>query len=717
MALINTLRNRMGKIVVFALGLTMVAFILTDLVGNNSLLFGQDRDIAEIDGSDISMEDFQMKMEDLSSRFALVAGRRPQAEEMDQIREQAWQALLIEHLYQKQLDELGIRISELEQIDMVQGSNIHPQIRQAFTNQSGQFDQQALQQQLAAISQGSAQDRANWSQFESNLIMSKRFMKLNALVSSTNYVTKAEARNEYKDQSSAATIEYVYVPYAVIENDEVEITDSDLDAYLEANAYAYQKEASRDLAYVAFPLAPSSTDSLVIETEMAEVMEGLAGTTNDSTFALRNSDGSFPFVNYRKHELPTALLNAEGVPVEVGTVTEPIIDQNGLIVYKLSKVTEGPEYYTKVRHILIKWSDDSNEAKMEALTRAKGILGRVRSGEDFTALAAAESEDLSNAQRGGDLGWVSESTEFVEPFKTAVFNHVGAGIIPRAVETQFGYHIIKLDEPKTNQVFKVAVVEKDYLITTETIDSVNRETDLFYTQVANYDDFIKIAEERNLEVKEIPEVPSTAERLGSLGNARSVVLWLYNEASVGDISREDTQDAYVVAIMTGEQKKGTSRLSAVKEEVREELLKDKKAAMIREKLAPHLTKSLEEIVAGYGAGATAGEATFNWSAITVSGMGNAPEVVGAALGMENNEISGPIMTDQGVVVFQLVSRVPAADQENYATYAQQLIGRYQARMMNISNFPLTAFPIQISQKIDAALQELSELEDKRYKFY
>ena len=133
MALIGTLRNKMGKIVVGAIMVTMVAFIGTDLIGNSTLLGGgQDQDIAEIAGATITNTRFQNKVDELSYNFALNAGRNPLQQELDQIRNQAWNALILDEAYQSQFDELGLVVTNDELVDMVQGANISPQIKQFF---------------------------------------------------------------------------------------------------------------------------------------------------------------------------------------------------------------------------------------------------------------------------------------------------------------------------------------------------------------------------------------------------------------------------------------------------------------------------------------------------------------------------------------------------------------------------------------------------------
>ena len=91
------------------------------------------------------------------------------------------------------------------------------------------------------------------------------------------------------------------------------------------------------------------------------------------------------------------------------------------------------------RHILITGKDDA-----AARAQAEQVLGQVKAGKDFGDLAKQYSQDPGSAQNGGDLGW-AERTSFVAPFADALFG-MAAGEVKGPVKTQYGYHIIRLDE-------------------------------------------------------------------------------------------------------------------------------------------------------------------------------------------------------------------------------------------------------------------------------
>jgi peptidyl-prolyl cis-trans isomerase D len=91
------------------------------------------------------------------------------------------------------------------------------------------------------------------------------------------------------------------------------------------------------------------------------------------------------------------------------------------------------------RHILITGKDDAT-----ALRQAQQVLALAQSGKDFSELARQYSKDPGSARNGGDLGWADRSS-FVGPFADALFG-MKVGEIKGPVKTQFGYHIIRLDE-------------------------------------------------------------------------------------------------------------------------------------------------------------------------------------------------------------------------------------------------------------------------------
>ena len=105
-------------------------------------------------------------------------------------------------------------------------------------------------------------------------------------------------------------------------------------------------------------------------------------------------------------------------------------------------------------HILIKTIDDedkklSDEKKAEAKKKAEEVLAKAKAGEDFSELAKEYSQDTVSAKNGGDLGFFKKG-EMVKPFEEAAFS-MKVGEISDLVESDFGYHIIKVTDKEDRQ--------------------------------------------------------------------------------------------------------------------------------------------------------------------------------------------------------------------------------------------------------------------------
>ena len=94
---------------------------------------------------------------------------------------------------------------------------------------------------------------------------------------------------------------------------------------------------------------------------------------------------------------------------------------------------------TRARHILLANSGP------ESLPKAKGLVAQLHAGASFEELAKSNSTDTVSAARGGDLGFFSAG-QMVKPFEDAVNALIKPGDLSEPVESEFGYHIIRLEE-------------------------------------------------------------------------------------------------------------------------------------------------------------------------------------------------------------------------------------------------------------------------------
>jgi len=113
------------------------------------------------------------------------------------------------------------------------------------------------------------------------------------------------------------------------------------------------------------------------------------------------------------------------------------------------KFQQGPR--VRASHILITVPQNADAAtKQQAKTKAEGILKDLKGGKDFAAVAKENSQDPGSAVNGGDLGFF-EQGQMVPPFEQAAFA-LKPGEMSELVESQFGYHIIKVAEKQAQRV-------------------------------------------------------------------------------------------------------------------------------------------------------------------------------------------------------------------------------------------------------------------------
>ena len=601
----------MGKIVVGAIMLTMVAFIGTDLIGNNNLLGGPDEDIAEIAGTTITNTQFQNKVDELSYNFALNAGRNPLQQEIDQIRNQAWNALIMDEVYQSQFDDLGLAVTNDELVDIVQGANISPQIKQFFGNpNTGEFDKSNVTNFLASLQEAPPQQRNSWITFEQSLVPNRLVEKYSNLLTKTNYVTKYEAKDEYTSQSGNASVDYAFVPFLSVSDSTVSFSESELQDYIDNNESEFQRDETRSLEYVSFSISASASDSAVVREEIAALNEEIATAANDSTFVSINSDDPYSFITYNDDNLPDSLQSKDA-----GYVTQPAIVNGAFEFSKLSRID------------------------------------------------VVDNDSL---------------------------------------------------------LYRVAKVRKDIslYISDETINEVYRSADLFAASAGNLEEFRRLADEQGLSVIKGNRIGKNSERVGRLNDARSLVLWLYNDGEVGAVSDvKEIQDQYIVAAMTALQEEGPANLDDVRNQVEQKVKNQKKAEAIIAKMQGLDATDTESIKIAYGDEAKNGSADFQLFSNNITGVGYAPEAVGLAFALDEEEITRPFAVQDGVVVVKLSTKDLPEELDDYTSYTTQVLRQRVGPNALLADFPLSYFRIFIPRKVDDAMKEFAEIEDMRYKFF
>ncbi len=242
----------------------------------------------------------------------------------------------------------------------------------------------------------------------------------------------------------------------------VRISEQDIDAFLSSPEAKRLNQSEYQTLHIRVPYVDDySRLSQAQRDEALQVAQTLRVRLLDSNVdveqALLNAQGSYPIplqggdMGFNKAvALPTELAD-EITNLEVGGVSAPLVTPSGIDIVKLtdkrsSDITLIPQWRT--RHILVKVDELQNNALAEQ--KINDLYNQLRSGADFADLASTYSDDPGSAGRGGDLEWVSEQ-DMVGPFE-AVMKNTAVGDYSAPFKTQFGWHILKVDDKRQQDV-------------------------------------------------------------------------------------------------------------------------------------------------------------------------------------------------------------------------------------------------------------------------
>jgi peptidyl-prolyl cis-trans isomerase D len=703
MALIGTLRTKMTKVVVGFVALAMGAFIVgSDLFGNGprSVFGGGKNTVGEISGHTVSLEEYQNYIKERENNYILNFGRSPGEREQTQLRQEAWELLILRYAITPQYEKVGQKVTSAEEQDIVFGKNIDDNIKSSFLDSAGRFDRGRLTGWLGDLDKPeNAQNKIRWNVFRANLIPGRARIKYENLLNKTNYITDAEAERDYHSQNDVVEAKYLYVPFFSVSDSTVKPSDSELKDYYSKNKERYKSVQTRSLSYVTFSVVPTREDSAAILTGLTREVDGFKTTSEDSVFAAGQTDGQKPYVKYSVSTLPK-FLSDQPSRLKSGEIVGPFMDEGNYKLVKIVKVGTDTIYNAKASHILIKWENETPEAKKVAKEKAQKILNDIKKGADFAAKAREFGTD-GTASQGGNLGWFATG-QMVKPFQDAVFKAKKTGVLDNLVETQFGYHVIDVTGVKDNSSYTVATIERQIEPSAETDGVASGKADAFINGLSGIDNFKAKAKTENLGVFDANDLTPNDRRINNLGEARTIISWLFRDASVGKISDVfQLSDLYVVAVMTAEVEEGYKPFEVVKAEILPIVKNQMKGRALVEKLNAQ-KGSLEDIAKAMGNDAvvkTSNDLKLNTNSLP--GAGFEPLAVGAAFSLENGKRTKPLVGESGVLIIEASTKTIAPAMGDYTMFKSQL-------KQTVDN--------RVSAGISETIKDDAKIVDSRYKF-
>jgi peptidyl-prolyl cis-trans isomerase D len=707
MSMITRIRNYSG-VAIFFIAFAIIAFILADLFGQGgfNLLGGTDRSVGAINGKSIKIESFESKINELTG------GQSPAENQLQNIREQAWNNLVFEEMYLPEFEKLGIDVTEKEVNQMMFGDSIYvnARIRQIFSDpQTKKFDKSLVASRMKDVmSKGSPEEKMAWKKFIASLKQERMNEKYTNLFQMSSYITKAEAEAEYQAQQTKAEAKFVHIPFATIVDSTLKVTDNELQAYLDKNQkkYANQVQEQRSVEYVVFEAKASTADTTEFGKEIRGLAKELALSKDDSLFVKNNSDNPVAIEFKSINQIPSQLFDKNPLILK-GGIYGPYVEGKSYKIFKVVDEKEDSIGYTRAGHILFKADDNATaEVKEQAQKQANEILQKIKDGADFAEMAKQYGTD-GTKEKGGDLGWFAKG-QMVAPFQDAVFGAKETGLIPTLIKTQFGYHIIKVNNLLTKKKYKLAIVDKVLEPSEKSRDIAFREAEQFKKDCNNLTELReKVKKNPKLVLGKAEKLFTASANLNEIQNARPIVRWAFNETKVGNVAEEifeiKEQNKYFIVATSYLSKKDVISIDVLRDDLKKEVLKEKKTAIITKKLGDVSKETFEKIVEKYGKEAITNSASDVVLQNPMLGStGYNPIAVGKLFGLKPGKRTNAFADEAGVFVIELVKTTPAAA---IADYSQQ------------KNTLSSTIKQQSGYKVMEAIKENANVVDNRYKFY
>jgi peptidyl-prolyl cis-trans isomerase D len=702
MAAIGTLRNKMGGILIVVLVIAMVSFLFMDIGGPGSNSNQFVTEVAVVNGEPITTTEFNARFDQNLTNFRNQTGSMNIGDaERNTIRQNTFNEMVEEKLFEQIFEQLGIVVSNAEYAGMLSGKNMHPTLRSSFVDQNGNFSQAMFDEFLRTLDVDNpgaepGSKRRSWENFERFIINERLNNKFNALITNGITVPGWLAKADAETQQTVVNFDYVHLSYRDIPDSDVKFTDADLQNFINRNAAEFKREESVDIKFVTFDIRPSANDFTQAENWITQKINEWQQSENDSSFIRLYSDEPFNR-SYRKLD-ELDMPNAEELfELETGVIAGPFREGDSFVAYKvLDKKMIADSL--KARHLLISAENIRSQADYNnAVSLRDSLLNLVQNeGVSLASLTPVFSDDPSNKFDGGDLGMITPDM-MVKPFNDLIFFNMKEGDV-KTVETQFGLHIVEVyKSTPTTPAIRLAALRRNVYPSDETQREIYQNASLFAGNNRTREAFQKAEGVKVQESSFITKDRFTVAQIS--GNARELVKWAFDNKEGAVSAPFSIGDAYIIALVDKKRKEGPASLDEVRFLVEAEVIKEKKAEILKKKAVGADLPAIAQ-ANGKSVGTASGLSFRN---VNISGIGNEPRIIGAALGLEVNKVSQPLAGETGVFALKVTSRVtPPAESLNVPNSREVL---------------KVAFRGAVTSRFSEALKDAAEIKDNRFQIF
>lgn len=699
MAALGTIRKR-GVILVCIISFGLFAFIAEEAFRScDSAKNNERQQIGEVLGEKISVQDFQKLVDEYSEVIKMQQGQENLPEEqMNQVKDMVWNTYIQNQIIAKEASKLGLTVTDAELQDILK-TGTNPMLQQTpFVNQqTGRFDASSLQKFLADYKAQKANPSANaqmmdqytkiynyWSFIEKTLRQQTLAQKYQALLAGCFLSNPVEAKMAFKEENEESQIQLAAFPYSDIQDDKVKISESDLKAkYDEIKARFKQPVESRDIKFVDIEVQASNADRAALNKEFAGYHSQLAAA--DPTEVVRKSASTVAYLGIpvSKDAFPRDIAaQLDSMAVGSTSAVKANAGDNTLNIVKLVAKQELPD---SVQYRVIQVAANS---VAEAKTKADSIQGAIAGGADFEAIAKKYGQT-------GDKAWMTtkqyeyaqsmdkDNKTFINTLNTAAVNSLNQ------LQLGQGYVVLQvLDRKAMVSKYTAAVIKKPIDFSQGTYRTAYNKFSSFVSANPKSEDLLKNAAKEGYKVQDLKDITTSVHYVANIHSTREALKWIFDskEGEISPLYECGDNNHLLVVVLDKIHHIGYRDLNdaVVKETVKAEVLKDKKAEMIEAKL--NGVKNIAAAKAKGGKVSSVNQITFAAPVFIAATGASEPALSGAVAGTKKGAFSAhAVKGNAGVYLFQVTNKTNRPvkfDAKTYEQKCRQKAMQYAGNFMN-----------------------------------
>ncbi|WP_418874772.1 peptidylprolyl isomerase [Xylanibacter rarus] len=713
MAALGKIRSK-GVILISILGFALFAFIAEELFRSCESSRNESRQqVGEVLGDKVNVQDFQKLVDEYTNVIKMTQGRDNLTDDdLNQVKDVVWNTFVQTEIISKEASKLGLQVTDQE-LQNILNAGTNPMLLQTpFVNQqTGRFDANLLKKFLAEYKQAQTTNPQMaeqyqgiynfWTFIEKSLRQQVLAQKYQSLLAGCLISNPVSAKMAYTDENQESNIQLASFAYSSINDNKVKISDADLKAkYEELKPRFKQYEETRSIKYVDYQVLPSASDRAALNKTVAGYVQSLKETA-DPVEIVRNSGSLVTYLGIpqTKAAFPTDIA-ARLDSMAVGSTSAPVENKldNTINVVKLISKVQLPDS-VQFRAIQVGGATPADAAKT-----ADSIFTALKSGAEFEAIAkkygqTGEKNWITSNQYQNATSMDADTKSYIESLNTLPVNEI------KNLKLTQGNLILQITDRKAmTDKYVAAVIKKPIEFSKNTYSAAFNKFSQFVSESQTLEAMQKNASKYGYKVQERMDIRNSEHYVAGIHGTREALKWIFetDENKVSQLYECGDNDHLLVLVMTKINKKGYRSLDDenVKNYVKQEVLRDKKAEMLMAKV-----KGVNSISAAKAKGAqvsAVNQVTFAAPVFVQSTGMSEPALSGAVAATAKGKFSSAaVKGNGGVYLFQVLEKKMRPVKFNAKEYEQR---QRQKMMQYVGNF----------------MQELyinANVKDNRYLFF